>query len=534
MREGRRGEPGSVVRSQESVRHECFSTFESSSGGRRNRGDSVGFFFKGDDTFVPRHVRGDLSYSPPPPRARPHLLARPRDARARGRDGGARSSRPRGAPSRAPSVGLSRALPRSPPAPRRKARGGVRSGRPARATGGALGADAAEDAVLGYGLARWERERRRDPVSDARLRELGLCSRESRHSTEVVFVNGLRDERARIYWVDYRGKPTRYKTLAPGERHRQQTFVTHPWTFTTVPDDDASDPERAAAGPRRLVVEGSPVYFPPPPPAAASQSRTTSNAAGPRGVDGDEEDPSESVAVAVVERPAERAWSHESHARFPAFFKDVARAFVLSHARLRRGDDDDDRGAAFASTTKPNRTETEPNRPNRPRRRRRTNRTPPRGPRGRLGGVGRGARRGSRREGGGGRRREAFYREAAFGRRRRTPETTPRRRSGTNPPRTRRRRRRRRASRGGASRGRASRGRASLRLRLLRAGDRPAAAVAPRRRGSAPSWRRVVRLAAPTCAVYVPVEDAVRAAFDAESDEGESRRGRSRDRVNTA
>ena len=39
----------------------------------------------------------------------------------------------------------------------------------------------------------------------------------------------------------------------------------------------------------------------------------------------------------------------------------------------------------------------------------------------------------------------------------------------------------------------------------------------------------VVRLAAPTCAVYVPVEDAVRAAFDAEEamrranrDEGEA------------
>ena len=408
----------------------------------------------------------------------------------------------------------------------RRAGAGSARGGPARASSGALGADAAEDAALGYGLARWERERRRDPMSDARLRELGLCSRESRHSTEVVFVNGLRDERARIYWVDYRGKPTRYKTLAPGERHRQQTFVTHPWTFTTVPDDDASDPERAAAGPRRLVVEGSPVYFPPPPPAAASQSRTTSNAAGPRGVDGDEEDPSESVAVAVVERPAERAWSHESHARFPAFFKDVARAFVLSHARLRRGDDDD-RGAAFASDdeTEPNRNRTEPTEPsapsssNKPDASARTARAP------RWGGTRRSPRLAERRrreaaEGGGVRR--GGVREAAADARDDAPAPLEEETASADPEEA--------AAR--ESGGRESGARSSPSPSSPPSGGGPSRGRGrPATLGDLPPElaHYVVRLAAPTCAVYVPVEDAVRAAFDAEEamrranrDEGEA------------
>ncbi len=412
----------------------------------------------------------------------------------------------------------------------RRAGAGSARGGPARASSGALGADAAEDAALGYGLARWERERRRDPMSDARLRELGLCSRESRHSTEVVFVNGLRDERARIYWVDYRGKPTRYKTLAPGERHRQQTFVTHPWTFTTVPDDDASDPERGAAGPRRLVVEGSPVYFPPPPPAAASQSRTTSNAAGPRGVDGDEEDPSESVAVAVVERPAERAWSHESHARFPAFFKDVARAFVLSHARLRRGDDDDNRGAAFASDdeTEPNRNRTEPTEPsapsssNKPDASARTARAP------RWGGTRRSPRLAERRrrEAAAGGVRGGGVREAAADARDDAPAPLEEETAAAADPEE----AAARESGGGESGARESGARESP--------SSPPSGGGPSRGRGRPATlgdlppelaHYVVRLAAPTCAVYVPVEDAVRAAFDAEEamrranrDEGEA------------
>jgi len=488
-----------------------------------------GFFLKETTrSFLGTSEETSRTLRPPPARA--HTSSRAHAMLARAAATAARAVPARAARlARAFWSGLSRALScarRLLHVGRRAGAGSARGG-PARASSGALGADAAEDTALGYGLARWERERRRDPMSDARLRELGLCSRESRHSTEVVFVNGLRDERARIYWVDYRGKPTRYKTLAPGERHRQQTFVTHPWTFTTVPDDDASDPERAAAGPRRLVVQGSPVYFPPPPPAAASQSRTTSNATGPRGVDGDEEDPSESVAVAVVERPAERAWSHESHARFPAFFKDVARAFVLSHARLRRGDDDD-RGAAFASDdeTEPNRNRTEPTEPsapsssNKPDASARTARAP------RWGGTRRSPRLAERRrrEAAAGGVRGGGVREAAADARDDAP--APLEEEGSA------------AARGSGGRESGARSSPSSGARSSPSSPPSGGIPGPSRGRGRPATlgdlppelaHYVVRLAAPTCAVYVPVEDAVRAALDAEEamrranrDEGEA------------
>ena len=70
---------------------------------------------------------------------------------------------------------------------------------------------------------RWTDGELRDPLGaaiDAKL----LRSRESRNSTTLVFVNTL-SETVRIYWLNYDGSPQRYKTLQPGQRHVQQTYV---------------------------------------------------------------------------------------------------------------------------------------------------------------------------------------------------------------------------------------------------------------------------------------------------------------------
>ena len=168
----------------------------------------------------------------------------------------------------------------------------------------------ASDADEGYGLERWDAELYRDPLDapQARLVALGACSQESRQSTQVVFRNGVTNPpaRCRLFWLDYQGKLVRYKTLNPGETHRQQTFETHPWTFTTVPARGSPEPRQ------RLVVDGSPVFFP----------------RRARGADAE--------AVAEVRRPRLRRWTHDGHKHYPAFFKRVSRAFLLAHARIRR------------------------------------------------------------------------------------------------------------------------------------------------------------------------------------------------------
>ena len=170
----------------------------------------------------------------------------------------------------------------------------------------------ASDADEGYSLERWDKEFYRDPLDapQARLVALGACSQESRQSTSVVFRNAVADPpaRCRVFWLDYQGKLVRYKTLDPGETHRQQTFETHPWTFTTVPTRGSlGEPKQ------RLVVDGSPVFFPRRPISGGDAS-----------------------AVAEVRRPSLRRWTHDGHILYPAFFKRVAQTFLLTHARIRR------------------------------------------------------------------------------------------------------------------------------------------------------------------------------------------------------
>jgi hypothetical protein len=100
--------------------------------------------------------------------------------------------------------------------------------------------------------------------------------------------------------------------------HRQQTFETHPWTFTTVPARGSLEPRQ------RLVVEGAPVFFP--------RRRPESDPRAPA----NETDEEEGRIEATVTRPVLRRWTHDEHKSYPEFFKRVSRAFLLAHARLRR------------------------------------------------------------------------------------------------------------------------------------------------------------------------------------------------------
>ncbi len=62
-------------------------------------------------------------------------------------------------------------------------------------------------------------------------REATSRSLNSGKSTFVTFVNQL-DEAVRVYWLNFSGRRVFYRDIEPGERYRQQTFVTHPWVIT--------------------------------------------------------------------------------------------------------------------------------------------------------------------------------------------------------------------------------------------------------------------------------------------------------------
>jgi hypothetical protein len=69
-------------------------------------------------------------------------------------------------------------------------------------------------------------------------------------------------------------------------------------------------------------VNGYPVYF-------ASRERDGDG-------DGDGETTGAGDSTRRITRPGCKAWRHDAHREFPRFFRDVSRAFLMTHARLRR------------------------------------------------------------------------------------------------------------------------------------------------------------------------------------------------------
>jgi von Hippel-Lindau disease tumor supressor len=66
--------------------------------------------------------------------------------------------------------------------------------------------------------------------------EDSLRSIEGKAATVVTFINET-DGPVRIYWLDYSGNRKRYAEVPAGEKHRQKTFVTHPWVVTDAQDN---------------------------------------------------------------------------------------------------------------------------------------------------------------------------------------------------------------------------------------------------------------------------------------------------------
>jgi hypothetical protein len=60
------------------------------------------------------------------------------------------------------------------------------------------------------------------------VREPDLRSLSSEESLHLDFQNTTQS-RLTLHWLDFNGRRVPYVTLEPGQSHRQQTYVTHPW-----------------------------------------------------------------------------------------------------------------------------------------------------------------------------------------------------------------------------------------------------------------------------------------------------------------
>nr|XP_053646816.1 von Hippel-Lindau-like protein isoform X2 [Cherax quadricarinatus] len=98
----------------------------------------------------------------------------------------------------------------------------------------------------------------------------------SRERSFVCFVNCTR-RNVDVFWVDFRGKHIKYKTLARRERYKINTYVTHPWVFR---DSETSSAlvvnSEEAFYPKPALQPGQQVYGPASPPLHHSQHLHTS------------------------------------------------------------------------------------------------------------------------------------------------------------------------------------------------------------------------------------------------------------------
>jgi len=129
-----------------------------------------------------------------------------------------------------------------------------------------------------------------------------MRSTSSDDSTFIMFENQT-DTTVKLYWLNYDGHEVAYRSIAPGRVHRQQTFMTHPWTFKL------HDPAGAAKE-EDVVVENRRVIFPREEPEAMTQR-------------------------AVLRKPSVWTWSPQNHLKcFPKDFVESTQSFLLSYNYL--------------------------------------------------------------------------------------------------------------------------------------------------------------------------------------------------------
>ncbi|QDZ17715.1 VHL domain-containing protein [Chloropicon primus] len=125
-----------------------------------------------------------------------------------------------------------------------------------------------------------------------------MRSTSSDDSTYILFENQT-DSPVKLYWLNYEGQEVAYRSVEPGKIHRQQTFVTHPWTFKLlepVPGSKEDD----------VVVDNRRVVFP------------ANNHEGSK--------------RAVLKRPEMWQWTPENHKkRFPRKFVESTQAFLRAY-----------------------------------------------------------------------------------------------------------------------------------------------------------------------------------------------------------
>lgn len=90
----------------------------------------------------------------------------------------------------------------------------------------------------------------------------------------VEFVNGDPGLTYDLYWIDFSGRPIRFKTLEPGEKYEQSTYVGDPWAFVDargnalkrcyVPSGVTGQMVTLRANDYELVVPRSEVRYPGP------------------------------------------------------------------------------------------------------------------------------------------------------------------------------------------------------------------------------------------------------------------------------
>jgi len=84
-------------------------------------------------------------------------------------------------------------------------------------------------------------------------------------STYINFVNRLKVD-ARVLWIDLSAKRIFYDTVKPGQTHRQQTYVGHPWEV--VADNGFKADYLPTVTESDVILDGHPVLRPLPPSVA--------------------------------------------------------------------------------------------------------------------------------------------------------------------------------------------------------------------------------------------------------------------------
>ena len=129
-----------------------------------------------------------------------------------------------------------------------------------------------------------------------------LRSTLSEESTYIIFENQT-DTPVKLFWLNYEGHEIPYRSIEPGRSHRQQTFITHPWTFKScVPE------AREVKLTEDVVVDHRRIVF-----------------------------PNKENKKVVLRKPSVWRWSPENHQKlFPKKFIVSTQSFLLSYNTLRR------------------------------------------------------------------------------------------------------------------------------------------------------------------------------------------------------